>query len=121
MAVVFTNSGHSAVVTRVIGSGTQCNYVEWGTGAGTTVSTDNTISGAVNARVAGAVAAYTTTLTNDTYQVVGTLTASAAYAITNAGIFDAASNGNCYVKGDFGALNLASGDSVQFTFRLQFS
>jgi hypothetical protein len=42
-------------------------------------------------------------------------------AITNAGLFDAATVGNLFVKGDFSTINLSSGDSIQFTFRVKFS
>ena len=52
---------------------------------------------------------------------MGTITASATRAITNAGVLDASSAGNLYVKGDFATVNLASGDSIQFTFKVQFS
>lgn len=63
----------------------------------------------------------TTTVTNDTHQVVGTNTAGGSLTITNAGVFDASSSGNLYVKGDFTGVVLASGDSIQFTFKVQFS
>ena len=43
----------------------------------------------------------TITVTNDTYQVVGTQTAGGTLAITNAGLFDASTSGNLFVKGDF--------------------
>jgi hypothetical protein len=63
----------------------------------------------------------TTSVTNDTYQVVGTQTAGGTLAITNAGLFDASTSGNLFVKGDFSTINLSSGDSIQFTFKTQFS
>ena len=63
---------------------------------------------------------YTST-TNDTYQVVGTQTAGTGETITNAGLFDASTSGNLFVKGDFTGIALNSGDSIQFTFKVQFS
>ena len=63
----------------------------------------------------------TTTTTNDTLQVVATNTAGGSLAITNAGIFDASTSGNLFAKGDFSTINLNSGDSIQFTFKVQFS
>lgn len=119
MAVVLTNSGHSGFVTRIIGSGTQPSYLAWGTGAGTTVVGDNTISGEVNSRVVATAAAFTSAITNDTYQCIGVMSATAAYGITNAGLFDASTNGSCFIKGDFSVINLASGDSISFTIRAQ--
>ena len=63
----------------------------------------------------------TTSVTNDTYQVVGTRTATGAGTVTNAGLFDAASGGNLFLKGDFTGIALASGDSIQFTIKAQFA
>ena len=63
----------------------------------------------------------TTTNTNDTHQVTGTITATATRAITNAGVFDASSTGNLYVKGDFTTINLSTGDSIAFTVKVQFT
>ncbi len=123
MAIVFTNSGHSGAITRIIGSGTQPSYMAWGTGAtgaGSLVA-DNTLFGEANTRVQGTAAAFSSALTNDTFQVVGILSATAAYTITNAGVFDASTLGSLYIKGDVGPLTLANGDSIQFTVRLQFS
>ena len=41
--------------------------------------------------------------------------------ITNAGLFDASTSGNLFVKGDFTGIALNSGDSIAFTFKVQFS
>lgn len=121
-ATVFTNAGKAIVTNRIIGSGTQPNYVAWGTGAGTAAVGDTTLfTEAPEARVAGTSSRVTTTVTNDTYQVVGTMTASAARTITNAGLFDAATGGSLLMKGDFTGVALASGDSIQFTMKLQFT
>jgi hypothetical protein len=53
--------------------------------------------------------------------VVGTITASATRAITNAGLLDASTAGNLFVKGDFSVINLNSGDSIQFTIKVVFA
>ena len=121
MATLLTNSGHAIVTNRIIGSGTTPQYVAWGTGAGTTAATDTTLFTETGTRTAGTSTQQTTSVTNDTYQVVGTLTASGTLAITNAGLFDASTSGNLFVKGDFSTINLGTGDSVQFTIKTQFS
>lgn len=123
MAIVFTDSGHSAVVTRIIGSGTQPSYMAWGTGVvgQTDANTaDNTVSGEINSRVVGTAAAYTSAKTNDTYSIQAVMSATAAYGINNAAIFDASTNGNSLIKANFLVVNLASGDSISFIARLQF-
>jgi hypothetical protein len=123
MATLLVNGGKAIVTNRILGSGTEPKYIAWGTGAGTTAATDTTLFTETGTRATGTSSQQTTTTTNDTYQVVGTLTAGGALAITNAGTFDVvtSSSGNLFVKGDFSTINLASGDSIQFTFKTQFS
>ena len=122
MATLLVNTG-KAIVTNYLsgGSATQPKYVAWGTGAGTTGATDTTLFTEVTPRVAGTGTQVTTSTTNDTLQVVGTQTAATGETITNAGLFDATTFGNLFVKGDFSGIALNSGDSIQFTFKVQFS
>jgi hypothetical protein len=122
MPTVLTNTGKEIVTKRLRGESgyPEPVYVAWGTGSGSSSVTDTTLfSEAPEARVAGTSSTVTTTTTNDTYQVVGTLTASANRTITNAGLFDAASGGRLFIKGDFSGISLQTGDSIQFTFRWQ--
>ncbi len=122
LATVFTNAGKAIVTNRIKGSGTEPSYVAWGTGAGTAAITDTTLfTESAEARTAGTSTQQTTTVTNDTYQVIGTITASGARTITNAGLLDASTAGNLFVKGDFTGIVLATGESIQFTIKLVFS
>jgi hypothetical protein len=121
MATLLVNTGRAIVTNRIKGSGTEPLYVAYGTGAGTTGATDTTLFTETGTRVSGTSTQQTTSTTNDTYQVVGTQTAGGTLAITNAGLFDASTSGNLFVKGDFSTINLSSGDSIQFTFKTQFS
>jgi hypothetical protein len=110
MATVLANAGKAIITNRIKGAGTEPNYVAWGTGAGTAAATDTTLfTESAEARVA------------DTYQVIGTMTASAGRTITNAGLLDASTSGNLFVKGDFTGIVLNSAESIQFTFKVQFS
>jgi len=122
MATLLVNTG-KAIVTNYLagGAATQPKYVGWGTGAGTTAATDTTLFTEVGTRTSGTTTQQTTSTTNDTYQVIGTVTAGSSLTITNAGLFDALSSGNLFVKGDFTGVALTSGDSIQFTFKTQFS
>jgi hypothetical protein len=122
MATLLVNTG-KAIVTNYLngGAATQPKYVAWGTGAGTTAATDTTLFTETGSRTTGTTSQQTTSTTNDTYQVIGTMTAGGTLAITNAGLFDASTSGNLFVKGDFSTINLTSGDSIQFTFKTQFS
>ena len=122
MATLLVNTG-KAIVTNYLagGAATQPKYIGWGTGAGTTSATDTTLFSETGSRTTGTATQQTTSTTDDTYQVIGTLTAGSSLTITNAGLFDASTSGNLFVKGDFSGIPLNSGDSIQFTFKVQFS
>lgn len=122
MATVLTNAGRDILTNRIKGSGTEPTYVAWGTGAGTAAVGDTTLfTEAAESRTNGTSSRVTTSVTNDTYQVVGTITATGTRAITNAGLFDASASGNLFIKGDFSTINLSTNDSIQFTIKLQFT
>ena len=133
MATLMVSTGKAIVTNRIRGLGTEPLYVAWGTGAGTTAIGDVTLFSEVNGagaasgtRVTGTSTQQTTTVTNDTYQVVGTVSASTALTITNAGLFDTATfttgaGPTLFIKGDFTGIALNAGDSIQFTIKAQFS
>lgn len=131
LASVLTNAGRDIVTNRILGSGTEPKYIGWGTGAGTAAVGDTTLfterdtglAAATIARPAGTSSRVTTGPANDTYQVTGTLTATGAGTVTNAGLFDSATQGagNLYVKGDFTGIVLAINDSIAFTFKHQLT
>ena len=131
MATVLTNAGRALLTSLMKLTGTEPKNIGWGTGAGTAAVADTTLftETALNlvtttgTRPAGTSSQATTSVASDTYQVTGTLTASAGGTVTNAGIFDGTTigAGNLLVKGDFTGVVLANGDSVAFTFKLQFT
>lgn len=123
MATVIANTGKATYNNRMKGTGTEPLNIGWGTGAGTSAITDTTLfTEASEARTAGTSSAVTTTTTNDTYQVVGTLTvAGAGKTITNVGLFDAATGGNLFLKSDFAGVALAVGESISFTLKAQLA
>lgn len=122
MATVITNAGLAIVTNRMKAGGTEPNYAAWGTGAGTAAIGDTTLfTEASETRVSGTSTRETTTQTNDTYQVVATITADGSKTITNAGLFDASTSGNLFLKGDFTGVALGVGESIQFTFKAQFT
>lgn len=128
MATVLTDAGRAIITNRLKGSGTEPVYVAWGTGAGTAAVTDTTLftekaddlSTGSGTRVTGTSTRVTTDVTNDTWQLVGTITATGSGTVTNAGCFDSATiaAGNLFIKGDFTGIGLSSGDSIEFTFKL---
>lgn len=131
MANVLTNLGRALLGSRLMGGGTEPKQIGWGTGAGTAAAADTALfteraldlSATTGSRSAGSSSAVTTSVANDTFQVAGTLTATGAGTVTNAGLFDNSTigSGNLFLKGDFTGVALAIGDSIAFTFKLQFS
>lgn len=124
-ATVIVNGGQAIATNLVSGiGGTVPKYVAWGTGAGTAAITDTTLftETADESRTSGTVSRVTTSVTNDTIQVVGTITvASNNKTITNVGLFDAATTGNLYLKADFTGQALLIGDSITFTIKSKFT
>lgn len=124
-ATVITNGGQAIITNLVSGlGGTVPKYVAWGTGAGTAAASDTTLftESSEEARTNGTPTRVTTTVTNDTYQVVGTITVvTSNKTITNVGLFDASTAGNLYFKSDFTGLALLIGDSITFTLKVKFA
>ena len=127
-ATVVTNSGKAVAAKRHLGATpTQAepNYVAMGTGATaaarTAAAADAALSTPAESRVAGTGSTVTTTVTNDTYQTQGTITATAARAVDEAGTFDASTGGNMDGSATFAVINLANGDSLQLTVKKQFT
>lgn len=122
MATLVVNAGKDIVTNRIKGSGTEPLWVAWGTGAGTTAATDTTLfTESSEARTSGTSSRVTVTTTNDSYRVVGTIVATGTRAITNAGLFDASTSGNLFVKGDHATINLSVGDAIQYTITATFA
>jgi hypothetical protein len=133
-ATVLTNAGTAIVSNRLLGAGTEPKQIGWGTGAQTTalvtdtglgpttVEKDVDLATNTGTRTTGTSSQQTTTVTNDTYQVTGTRTATGAGTVTVAGLFDnvTIASGSLFVKGDFAGMALAVGDSIAFTFKLKF-
>jgi hypothetical protein len=72
-------------------------------------------------RTSGTESTVTTTNTNDTYQVVGTVTATGTRAVDEAGLFDASTVGNMGLSATFPVINLLNGDSLALTGKIQFT
>ena len=98
MATYVVNAGLDITTNRLKGAGTEPLYIGWGVSAGTTAKTDTTLFGERLVDLA-----------------------TAAGTVTNAGLFDAASGGNLYLKGDFTGIGLAAGDAIAFTINSVYS
>lgn len=125
MATVITNGGKGIMTNRLKNGATgatEPNYIAWGTGTGAVATGTTLATAASEARTAGTSTQVTTTTTNDTYQVVGTITvAGAGKTISEVGLFDASSAGNMFFWADFTGIALNIGESIQFTLKTQLS
>ena len=121
MPALMVAKGREITAKRLKGEGAEPKYLHWGTG--TTAPADGNTALQTprsEARVAGTSSIVKTTTDGDTYRVVGTLTAQSNAAITEAGLFDALTGGNLYIRGTFAVINLEEGDSIQFTVDGQY-
>lgn len=128
MVARIQNNGLANLTAGWHGYASRPLYLQWGTGSAAAASANVvTTTTTTEARTTGTSSQQTTTQTNDTYQVVGTITAAGARAITEVGVFDAAGSGspptggNMDIYGDFSVINLASGDSIAFTVKVAFT
>lgn len=128
-ATFVVDNGLGITTARLRGTGTEPLNIAWGTGAGTAAAIDTSLftevlvnmSAGTTDHTVGTSSQQTTSTTNDTYRVTGTRTATASGTITNAGLWDAASGGTLYLKGDFTGIALANGDAIAFTFNAQYN
>lgn len=120
MADIFVTAGKGFTTLTLVAS--TAKYIGWGTLVATAAITDTTLgTESAEARVTGTQTQQTTTVTNDTYQVAGTITSASTQTITNAGVLSAVTVGTLVLHSDFTGVPLVSGDSIAFTFKLKFA
>lgn len=120
--------GKALVAGRINGSGSPAAAAWIGVGVGTTgfaagdtaLETEKLEDGttAATAHKAATVSLVTTDVTNDTAQLVATFSFTATLAITESGVFNAASTGTLLCRQTFSAINVVSGDSLQVTWKI---
>lgn len=124
------SAGKAGVASRINGSGAEAVFASIGQGTGvaaagagdTTLGTEVTASGGaasgVHVVAAATATRVTTTVTNDTAQLVGTVSITGTIAITESGVFNATTNGTMLCRQTFSAINVVNGDSLQFTWKI---
>ena len=118
---LITNAGKAQVAGLINGVVTDYfDHIAIGT-ATTAPSASDTALGAEVARGAATTSRVTTDVTNDTAQFVYTFSFDSSYGITESGVFDASSGGNMLCRQTFSVINVASGDSLQITWKVQSS
>lgn len=125
MAPAIVNSGKdylTSLIKLASRPGTEPAAVAWGTGTTAEALTQTAlVTESAEARTAGTSSQVTTTYTNDTYRVVGTITATAGRSITESGLFNSTTvAGSIMVtRGVFTAIALSTSDSIQFTWSIK--
>lgn len=121
MANLVTNAGMAGVASRIGGAGSEAafTYIAIGTGTTAAAATDTALQTEITtgggARAAATVSRTTTDVTNDTARAVVTFNFTSTFAVTEAGLLNAASSGVLLNRQVFTAVNVVNGDSLQVT------
>ena len=124
---IVVNAGKAQVAGLMLTDvgGTAFDYIAIGTGTTAAAATDTTLETEIStgggARAAGTGTRVTTTVTNDTAQLQVTYSFTSTFAVTESGVFNAASTGTMLARRVFSAINVANGDSLQVTWKVQVS
>jgi len=117
MPVVFTDKGQERVLDHALGTAAPANYfVAMGTGATAPAVGDTTL------QTESAEARVITTDSKSALNVaqwIGKIVSLSIQTITEAGIFDALTVGNMYIRGTFTGIGLAVNDAIEFTTTLE--
>lgn len=122
---LITTVGVSGIAARINGSGSPAAYTYIALGLGTTAAADadtqlvSEITTSGGARAASSVSLVTTDTAGDTAQLQNTFnfTTGGTFAICESGVLNAASTGTLLARQVFSAINVASGDSLQVTWK----
>lgn len=100
-------------------------YLALGTGTTAAAATDTALETETSAsgleRAAATVSRVTTTVTNDTLQLLHAFTAGASVAVTECGILNDASVGTLLGRQVFSAVNVVSSDVLTVTYKVSFA
>lgn len=122
-----TNTGLAEIANLVGNVSTPVAFTYLAVGIGTTpaaagnTTLESEITDTGLGRSAATVTRQTTSVTNDTLQLVKQWTATGVKAITECGAFNASSAGIMLGRQVFAAINTVNGDTVQITYKFIFS
>lgn len=122
--VALCTTGLTTLTGRLIGNTAPiANYVGAGTGgaARTATTTDTDLTTLYGSRVLGTASVVTTTKTNDTFRLVGNITATSSVTINEVGSFNAVTSGNMFISSTIANIDVIAGDTIQFVFNTKFN
>jgi hypothetical protein len=116
---VLTNVGEAWAAGRLAGTeSTTGKYIGWGTGVATAAKADTSLATESSESRASGTVSVEGSAAAAKYQVEGTLTATAARTITNAGTLTASTSGTLIIHASFDGISLNQDDQITFTFTL---
>lgn len=121
------SAGKAGVASRINGAGSEAafTYIAIGTGTTAAAAGDTALQTEISTnggqRAAATCTRVTTSVTNDTAQLVVTFSFTGSFAVTESGVLNAASVGTLLARQVFSAINVANGDSLQITWKFQAS
>jgi len=120
---LITNAGAAGVASRINGDGSEAvfTYIAVGTGTTAAAVTDTTLETELAtsglSRAVATASRVTTDVTNDTAQLVKLFSVTGTAAVTESGVFNAASAGVLLARQIFSAINVVNGDTLQITWK----
>jgi hypothetical protein len=109
----------------VAGSYTAFDYIGVGTGVAAATYTDTVLASEITdsgmQRAASTGTLTTVNVTDDTAQFVKSFSVTGSKAVTESGIFNAASVGKLLCRQTFSAINVVNGDTLQITWKVTVS
>jgi hypothetical protein len=123
---IVTNAG-KAQLALLTGdaSAVPFTYLAVGTSATAVAATDTTLTAEITdsglERAAGTVSRVTTTVTNDTFQITKTWTASGSKTVEEVGVFNAASAGTMLSHALTTSKAVTAGETLSCVYQLRFS
>jgi len=111
------NEGKELAAELLIGTGTAFSNVAIGTGTTNFAATSTQLNNEY-ARDTATTSTVTTDVTGDTAQFVKTFSFTESKAVTEAGVLNAAATGIMIAAQTFSAVNVASGDSLEISYKI---
>ncbi len=132
MAATVPNTGEAAIVTALVRDSTATSasgmrWIGWGSTSTAEAETDTDLAAALGENRVGTNAPTQVTVgtTNDTHQVVQTISATASRTVREVGMFNTSSGttapGALCMRATHGDLVLLSGDAVEYTLQIQMT
>ena len=117
------SSGLAYLASRAIsGAATAMSHMAIGSGTSSAVAGDTTLGGELGRVAISASSNVTTNVDNDSVQFIASFGAGTGTgAVTEAGIFNAATNGDMLCRTVFGVINKDAGDTLSITWKVVFA